>query len=258
MRPADSGNLFEALEQVSDPRGRQGQRHPLSAMLAAVVCATLCGARGFKPIAQWVRTQAPATWHWLGFKRRPPCANCFANLLRLMDPEQFERAIREWTSQLEGLSLEADALQPVSIDGKSLCGTLQPHQRALHLLSALDQQTDYVLSQTQVNADTNEAKAALALLKTLVLKGKIVVGDAMFCQRELCQEVLDSGGDYFVVVKENQPTLRREVELAFANAEAFSPLATASTAGRTGRGHHAQQRARTHRTAGTDQHHHAQ
>ncbi len=55
MQPAASRDLFAALEQVPDPRGRQGQRHPLTAMLAGIVCATLCGARGFRPIAQWLR-----------------------------------------------------------------------------------------------------------------------------------------------------------------------------------------------------------
>lgn len=115
-------------------------------MLAAIVCATLCGARGFKPIAQWLRTQAPATWHWLGFKRRPPCANCFADLLKLIDPEDFEQAIRQWTGQLEDMNVEEDSLRAVSIDGKTLCGTLQAHQRAIHLLAAFDHQNGYVLS----------------------------------------------------------------------------------------------------------------
>lgn len=226
MRPAEPRGLFAALEQVSDPRGRQGQRHPLTAMLAGVVCATLCGVRGFKPISAWLRAQVPATWHWLGFKWRPPCANCFADLFKLIDPEDFERAIREWTSCLEGLEIDEDSLRAVSIDGKSLCGTFQPHQRALHLLAAMDHQTGYVLSQMCVDPQTNEAKTALLLLKNLVLKGQVIVGDAMFCQHEVCQKILDGGGDYFVVVKENQPTLRRDVELAFADARAFSPLAT--------------------------------
>ncbi len=226
MPPADARGLFAALEQVSDPRGRQGQRHPFTAMLAGVVCATLCGARGFKPIAQWLRAQAPATWHWLGFKRRPPCANCFADLLKAISAEDFERAVREWTDQLECVRVDDDSLSAVSIDGKSLCGTLQTHQRAIHLLSAFDHQSGCVLSQTQVNPETNEAKTALQLLKTLVLKGRVVIGDAMFCQKEICREVIDSGGDYFVVVKDNQPTLRKNVQLAFAKSEAFSPLAT--------------------------------
>ena len=226
MRPAASRGLFAALEQLSDPRGRQGQRHPFTAMLAAVVCATLCGARGFKPIAQWLRVQSPATWHWFGFKRKPPCANCFADLLKLIDPDELERAIREWTDRLEGMGVDDDALRAVSIDGKTLCGTLQAHQRAIHLLAAFDHQSGYVLSQTQVPPETNEAKTALTLLKTLVLEGQVIVGDAMFCQREVCECILDSGGDYFVVVKDNQPTLRRDVQLAFAKAEAFSPLST--------------------------------
>lgn len=254
MRPVDSRGLFAALEQVSDPRGRQGLRHPLTAMLAGVVCAILCGARGFKPISAWLRAQAPETWHWLGFKWRPPCANCFADLFKLIDAEAFERAIQEWTSRLPGLQIDEDSLRAVSIDGKSLCGTLQPHQRALHLLAAMDHQTGYVLSQRQVDAETNEAKAALMLLKTLVLKGQVILGDAMFCQREVCQKILDSGGDYFVVVKENQPTLRRDIELAFADAEAFSPLATARDGRRTGDGHHTQQRTRTHRAARAEKH----
>ena len=226
MQPAVSRGLFSALEQVSDPRGRQGQRHPFTAMLAAVVCATLCGVRGFKPIAQWLRMQEPKTWHWLGFKRRPPCANCFADLFKAICAEEFEQAIREWTSQLPGVEFDDECLCVVSIDGKTLCGTLQRHQRAVHLLSAFDHQSGYVLSQMQVDPQTNEAKAALTLLKTLVLQGKVVVGDAMFCQKDVCEKILDSGGDYLVVVKENQPTLLRNVQLAFAESKAFSPLPT--------------------------------
>lgn len=227
MQPADSRDLFAALEQVSDPRGRQGQRHPFTAMLAAIICATLCGARGFRPIAQWLRLQEPSTWHWLGFKRKPPCANSFSDLLKAISPEEFEQAIREWTSQLPDINMDENSLRAVSIDGKTLCGTLQSHQRAIHLLSALDHQTGYVLSQAEVDSKTNEAKAALKFLKTLVLKGKVIVGDAMFCQREVCEQIIDSGGDYFFVVKENQRTLLNDIQLAFADDEGFSPLATA-------------------------------
>ncbi len=223
MQPAVSRSLFAALQQVSDPRGRKGQRHCLTAMLAAVVCATLCGVRGFKPIARWVRMLEPETWHWLGFKWRPPCANCYAELFRQLCIGEFEQAIRAWTATLPGVCYDEENLTAVSIDGKTLCGTLQAHQRALHLLSALDQQTGYVLSQMPVDPTTNEHKAALKFLKDLVLKGQVVVGDAMFCQREVCEEVLDSGGDYFVIVKGNQPNLLQNVQLAFAETEGFSP-----------------------------------
>jgi len=232
MQPAEPCNLFSFLEQVTDPRGRQGLRHPFTAMLATIICATLCGARGFKPIAQWIRSQEPSTWHWLGFKRKPPCANCFSNLLKLIDPTEFEQVLLQWVDTLDGIEIDEKSLQAVSIDGKTLCGTLQDHKRAVHLLAAFDHQTGYVLSQTCVDPKTNEAKTSLLLLKTLVLQGKVIVADAMFCQREVCKEILDSGGDYFVVVKENQPTLLKEIQLAFANVEGFSPLSTTGNGSR--------------------------
>ena len=226
MPPADARGLFAALEQVSDPRGRQGQRHTFNAMLAAIICATLCGIREMRTIAKWVRQLEPSTYHWLGFTRKPPCANTYTNLLKEISPEEFEQAIREWTSQLSGMQIDEHSLRAVSIDGKSLRGSLQKHERAVHLLSAFDHQTGYVLSQTRVDPKTNEAKTAFELFKTLVLKGKVIVGDAIFCQRDICKEIVDSDSDYFFVVKENQPTLLKEIQLAFANPEGFSPLAT--------------------------------
>lgn len=193
-------------------------------MLAAVVCAVLCGARGYRPIVQWLHLQDPATWHWMGFTRRPPTRNCFRDLLMRISPAAFENVLRVWMAEILDPRLSEQSLQPVSIDGKSLCGTLAAHQRAVHLLAALDQQTGCVLSQAGVPADTNEFKTALELLKGLVLKGRIVIGDAMFCQREVCEQIRKAGGHYFVVVKENQPTLLREIESAFADEAGFSPL----------------------------------
>ena len=55
------------------------------------------------------------------------------------------------------------------------------------------------------------------------------MGDALFCQRDLCQQILDSGGHYFVAVKDNQPQLLREMSLELtAPAAVFSPLHAAA------------------------------
>ncbi len=82
-----AGGLLAALASLPDLRGRQGLRHPLAAMLAAIVCGILTGSRGYTGIAQWLRSQEPRVWHWLGFKRKPPCANTFRSVLLLMPPE---------------------------------------------------------------------------------------------------------------------------------------------------------------------------
>jgi hypothetical protein len=215
-----AGNLWELLAQIPDPRGRQGRRHPLAAMLTAIVCAILTGARGYRTIAHWVRSQDATVWLWLGFHRKPPCANSFRNLLLALEPEVLETILRQWMASVIPLPA-ADAIQSVAMDGKTLCNTLAAHERNVQLLSLLDQATGGVLSQQVVPPTTNEAKTAIDILKTIILKGRLVTGDAMFCQRELCEQIVDSGGDYLFVVKDNQPELKAAVEADFQPG--FSP-----------------------------------
>jgi len=197
-------------------------------MLAAVVCGLLCGARGYAPVAQWLHAQPVEVWHLLGFLRRPPKQGAFRKLLMRIAPQAFEEAVGRWVDGVMARLRKPSQPQPVAIDGKTLCGTLQPHQRTVHLLAAFDHQTGYVLSQIPVDDKTNEAKTALELLKGLVLQGRVITGDAMFCQRDVCQVIIDSGGDYFLIVKDNQPTLRNDIAADFQPA--FSPLYRATAA----------------------------
>lgn len=223
MEPAPAGSLLHALRQIPDPRGRQGLRHPLVAMLATIVCAMLSGARSYSAIADWIHAQEPQFWHGLGFVRRPPRLGAFRKLLMKLAPQVLEDALRPWVDQLLGQTDAAGAnLQPVAMDGKSLCGTLAEHGRAIHLLSLLDQRTGFTLGQAEVDGKTNEHKAALTLLKSVVLPGRVITGDAMFCQRDLCQQIVGAGGHYFFEVKDNQPELKASIAAEFQPA--FSPL----------------------------------
>jgi len=232
MSPARAGNLLTILSQVPDPRGRKGRRHCLSAMLAAVVCGILCGVRGYEPLVEWLHDLPVDFWHFLGFTRRPPQKDAFRDLLIKLEPELLERALSQWISGDLELDPDQDSVQGVSFDGKTLCGTLRPFARAVHLLSAVDHRTGCVLSQCRVDEKTNEHKAALELLRTLVLDGRVIVGDAIFCQRDVCEEILESGGDYLLAVKDNQPGLLREIRHELAASEAaFSPLGLAGAAG---------------------------
>lgn len=224
MDAARAGSLLVQLAQVPDPRGRKGRRFTVSAMLAAVVCGLLCGIRGYETLVEWLHDLPVDFWHLLGFTRRPPKKDAFRKLLMRLDPEQLQSVLSEWIEHDLGLPLGEDALQAVSFDGKSLCGTLRPHARAVQLLSAVDHTSGCVLSQCRVDAKTNEHKAALELLTTLVLKGRLVVGDAIYCQRDLCARVVEAAGDYLFAVKENQPDLHREIQLELTAPDAvFSP-----------------------------------
>jgi hypothetical protein len=198
-------------------------------MLAAVICAVLSGARGCDAIADWVKVRGLAVWHLLGGTRKPPCSNCYRDLLAVLPPDVLEVALCRW---LEAASADSpsSALSAVQLDGKTLRGTLQAHVNAVHLLTAWDEQRGGLLKQLACDSVAQEPQAAVTLIRQLLLKGKVVTADAAFCHREVCRAVLNQEGDYLVTVKDNQPQLKAALELEFvASAEAFSPLRPTAT-----------------------------
>jgi hypothetical protein len=213
-------SLLAHLASIPDPRSRHGQRFSLSALLASACAAVLCGQASYAAIAQWLRSQPAELRRALGFFRNPPTDGAFRYLFNLLDLGAFEAALAAWVAGL--VRADPDQLRPTPLDGKTLKGSDDKLRGAVHLLSLLDGPTGGVLKQQAVDHKTNEHKAAFALLAGMVLHGRILTADAMFCHRDFAQEVRDRGGHYFFAVKDNQEQLRRDIEAAFGPA--FSPL----------------------------------
>jgi DDE_Tnp_1-associated/Transposase DDE domain len=223
-------SLLEALAEVPDPRSRHGRRHPLRALLSLTVLAMLRGCQGPTAIAQFGRDHGAALAHALGFLRaKTPAPSCFCELFRRLDAPAFEAALSRWVASRMPPAEEADQ-QPVSLDGKTLRGSRDGAAPGQHLVAAYAHQHQAVLAQIQVDAKTNEHKAALELLGILPVQGKVLLGDAMFCQRDLCAKIVEQGGDYLFTVKGNQLGLERDIAAGFgfeaaarSVAAAFSP-----------------------------------
>ena len=66
---------------------------------------------------------------------------------------------------------------------------------------------------------------APALLARVDWRGRVLTGDARFCQRGRCRQVLEAGGDYLLLVRQNQPALHRDLALLFdPSRDAPAPL----------------------------------
>jgi hypothetical protein len=218
------GSLYQVFAQIPDPRHRRGTIYPLPAVLTRVATAILRGGRGLAAIAQWGRDYnhlAPL----LGFSRqaddgtyRTPCGSELHTLLAALTAQVFEAALTRWILAQGVTDLER---RVVALDGKTLRGS-QGHQLpGVHLLAAYCRDVEAVIAQIAVPGKTNEHKTALELLKLIPLKGTLITGDAAFTQRDLCETVVQGEGDYFLTVKDNQPTLEADILAAFGPA--FSP-----------------------------------
>lgn len=230
------GSLYEVFAAIPDPRDRRGTVYPLASVLTLIAVAMLCGARSLGAIAEWGRNYnelAPL----LGFARRArdgrryrtPCASGLHTTLAAIGAAAFEAALTQWIIA-RGVADLAERV--MAIDGKALRGS-QGHQLpGVHLLAAYCLDVEAVVAQLRVPGKTNEHKTALELLKVLPLEGTLFTGDAAFTQRDFCAAVVEGGGDYFLTVKDNQPTLEADIRAAFGPA--FSPSGAAAT-GRGGR-----------------------
>jgi predicted transposase YbfD/YdcC len=75
------------------------------------------------------------------------------------------------------------------------------------------------LGQRAVDEKSNEITAIPELLKLLDLQGALVTIDAMGCQKRIAADIVAAGGDYVLAVKENQPRLREDIALVFAESK---------------------------------------
>ncbi len=216
-------SLAEALASVPDPRGRRGRRHPLPAVLGLVTLGLLMGRKSLEGIAELGRTFGPPLAHALGFTRgKTPTKSTLSRTLRRLDADAVENALARWVEPR--LPPEVDHL---ALDGKTLKGSRDGEVPGQHLVSAYAPHVQAVVAQMRVDSKTNEHKAALRLLGILPVKGKVISGDAMFCQRDFCQEVIDRGGDYLLTVKANQPGLETDIAAGLAYEMAARSLAAA-------------------------------
>jgi hypothetical protein len=231
-----AASLYEVFATIPDPRSRFGRSYTLASLLTLSAVAMLCGCRSLYAIAQWGRDYnhlAPL----LGFTRptkdgtgyRTPCVSELHTVFAALDVAAFEAVLTGWVRARGVDDLDR---RVVNIDGKALRGS-QGHQLpGVHLLAAYCRDVEAVLAQLAVPGKTNEHKTALELLKLIPLQGTLITGDAAFTQRDLCAAIVQGGGDYFLTVKDNQPTLEADIRAAFGPAFSPSGAAAAGCRGR--------------------------
>lgn len=215
---ASEDGLLTLLAGVIDPRKPRGVRHPLLTVLAISVCGILCGARSFAAIAQWALELTPQQLQRFGSKRRrPPSEPTIRRVLQSVEATAVDERLGRWTFKHGVL-----AGQAMAMDGKTMRGSGDDEHKPFHLVSAVVHGSGLVVAQHRVDDKTNEITSVEPLFEGLDITDAVVSGDAIFTQQAIARFLVEEKhADYLFMLKDNQPTLRSEIESL--PREAFSP-----------------------------------
>lgn len=251
-------SLYAALQRVTDRRKARGRRYEAAMLLVLILLAKMSGVKSMLGIADWVDYRAEwlravLPWKWSRF----PCANTYTYLCNHVDGDEISEQTGELFARLyrpvlaeagatlpEGLGKEASAqedvpvLEHLALDGKSLRGSRRSGfapQEAQFVVGLYSTTRGYMMRQVPITGKGHERSAGLQLLNRMELQDKVVSADALHSQPKWCQQILDQSGDYLVIAKANQSTLRSDIALLFS--EEPRPWLPEEQASQTNKGH---------------------
>lgn len=212
VKQQEMDSLYELFCKAPDPRDKNTQFRT-GPLLTIIAMALLAGRREIAEIARFANTLTPAQRRRLnlplkkGTRRfyKVPSYSVFYQVLTRMDPEAFARLLSDWLTQRAGSLPQALALDGKMIRDHIGLLTLAEHEDGAPQAIAIYDQKE--------GTERCELSAADALLEQLpALDGKIITADPLHCQRKHGRVVVEKGGDYFLQIKGNQPTLHAKAQ----------------------------------------------
>ena len=193
--------LRSCLETIPDPRHARGKVHPLVGIVGLIVLGLMAGARSLSDISRFGVIH-PEILPLLGL-RRSPSTSTLSRLLRLVPVEAVRRALFDFTSKLVRLRDQAEAVETAAADGKTLGGVWEDGKQ-LHIVHLFAQECALALDQIAVEEVSAEPDAVRAWIERLAGRFpgfKVLTGDALLAQRDLCQAIVENQRDYLFRLK---------------------------------------------------------
>ena len=210
MLTANNTNKFiENFSQLKDPRIERQRLYPIIEIVFLVVCAKICGAESFREYVRFGQAKITLLQERLPFTNGIPSKATLSRVFTLINPELLKGCFVGWMKTLY-VSVMDDI---ILIDGKTLRGSHQSGEGAIHMVSAYSNKTHLVLGQQKVDEKSNEITAIPKLIDLIDVKGSTITIDAMGTQKTIANKIIDNEADYILALKDNHKNLNEDVRL---------------------------------------------
>jgi predicted transposase YbfD/YdcC len=209
--------ITEYFAEVETTKEYNGYFCKVGEALTIVILGSICGLRNVSQVHQWASNQRVSIFLREHFDiSKIPCYYWLLCLLKLIKPESFNLCFIRWAQTF--LPNETKDLT-ISFDGKTIrsTGKMDKYESPLHIVSAQVAELGITFGQRTVDGKSNEIPAVRELLGLLDIEGCMVVADALNCQKDTAKAIIKGKADYLLNVKDNQQTLKDEIEDSIAD-----------------------------------------
>lgn len=223
--------LDKELSEI-DPRQQHRTTYSVSLIMFIALMGVFADCQTWNQIADYAAYHKSVIDAFFKGIRKTPSHDTLRRFFCIVDPKKLEYVYRSWATRMSAKIYGEQKGRHIAIDGKTICGAISPKkllkenpetltvesaaQAKLHMVSAFVAGQNISLGQERVSVKHNELEAIPKLLKELSFeKGDVVTIDAMGTHSNIAQDIISSGADYLLFVKDNQKLLKQNIEMIY-------------------------------------------
>ena len=206
--------LIDEVKTIKDTRQQGKVKHKLSDIVIIVMLSILTGHNDFEEMLIFAEARIDILRKYIELENGIPHKDTIKRVIAILDPNTLNLIFYKWLAEILSVKSkktinELDRI--IAFDGKTICGSNDIHNRALHILTAFDTDNELVLGQLPVDVKTNEITVMPDLIDLLDLKDTVITADALNCQKEIVEKIVDKKGNYVLAVKGNKGELHEAI-----------------------------------------------
>ena len=210
--------LDSYFNDIDDPRRSNAPRHKFCDLMTISLLCALCGGDTAVDMELFGHMKEDFLRDFLELPHGVPCHDAYSRLFRLMKPASFQAFFDKFRADFTAECTQDPA---IAIDGKEMRRSFDKAagQSNMNIVTAFAHGARLSLGITQSAKGGGEILALRELIEMLDIRGITLTADALHCQRETCELIVQEGGDYCLQIKGNQGDMLTDVKAFVADQE---------------------------------------
>ena len=207
-------DLIMKANNLEDTRQEWKIKHNLVDILVIVMLSVLTGHNDFEEMVIFAEARLEILRKYIKLENGIPHKDTIKRVVAIIDPNQLNLDFYSWLANIineKNHTFLDEINKIVAFDGKTICESNDIYNNALHILTAFDTENELVLGQLPVDVKTNEITVMPELIKLLDLENTVITADALNCQYEIANTIVEKKGNYVLALKGNKGTLYEDV-----------------------------------------------